>query len=89
MKDTMIIERSLEAWWAYLPDVPGCAIGGETLTDLLASAPNVLAEHLAGQRPPEARPLSEILADPEVTAILDSTEIFAPVTYHIDSVAAI
>lgn len=81
MKYTMIIEQGDEAWWAYLPDVAGCAIGGDTLADLLAAAPAVLAAHLEDADVPPARTLAEILADPEVTADLDGTELYAPVFY--------
>lgn len=89
MKYTMIIEQGDEAWWGYLPDVPGCAIGGDTLADLLAAAPEVLAAHLDDAEAPPARTLADLLADPEVTADLDGTELFAPVIYDAGRVAAV
>lgn len=89
MKYTMIIEHGDEAWWGYLPDVLGCAIGGDTLADLLAAAPGVLAAHLADTKAPPARALAEILADPEVAENLDGSELFAPVTYDAAEVATV
>jgi predicted RNase H-like HicB family nuclease len=89
MSYTLIIERGDEAWWGYLPDVPGCGIGGETLAELLAVAPEVIAAHLEGGDAPAARTLAELLADPEVAENLDGTELFAPVAYDAGRVAAV
>ncbi|NLT70023.1 MAG: HicB family protein [Verrucomicrobiaceae bacterium] len=89
MNYTMIIEQGEAAWWGYIPDAPGCAIGGETLAELLVVAPDVLAAHLEGCAPPAPRTLAEILADPEVAENLDGSELFAPVAYDAAEVATV
>lgn len=89
MKYILIIGRGSEAYWGHFPDVPGCYTAGATVEEIVANAAEALALHLEDAEAPAARTLAEILADPEAVADLDGTELFAPVAYDADRVAAV
>lgn len=58
------------AYGIHFPDVPGCFSATDTLSDLLPNAAEALALHLEDKAPPDARPLEQVRADPEVAADL-------------------
>lgn len=87
----LVVEGDAERGYsAYFPDVPGCVTAGDSLDEIRRLAAEALEFHLEDADAPEARLLAEILADPEVAADLDGTELFAPVPYrHAEPVAAL
>ncbi|WP_421980049.1 type II toxin-antitoxin system HicB family antitoxin [Roseibium sp.] len=54
------------AYGIQFPDVPGCFSAADELDDLSRNATEALALHLEGELVPEARSLSNIMADAEV-----------------------
>jgi predicted RNase H-like HicB family nuclease len=48
---SIIPERSHDgSWWAIAPDLPGLLMYGETRDELLASAPDAIADYLEAMR---------------------------------------
>lgn len=77
----LIIEKGSDAYWGYLPDVPGCTVGGSSVDEVLRIAPDVLASHLDGEECPDAREIAVVLGDRDVQGLLSGNEIFATVAY--------
>jgi predicted RNase H-like HicB family nuclease len=76
----LVIEGSEGDYSAYFPDVLGLATGGTSVEEVRRNAAEGLELHLREDVPPPARPLAEIIADPEVE--LDGTETLAWIPYE-------
>ena len=50
MKYLVIIEKSENSWGAYVPDLPGCAVVGETREEALQLIRKAIELHLASLR---------------------------------------
>ncbi|MBI4083173.1 MAG: type II toxin-antitoxin system HicB family antitoxin [Candidatus Lambdaproteobacteria bacterium] len=50
MKYLVIYEQGPTSWGAYVPDLPGCAVVGETEDEVRALMRDALALHLEGMR---------------------------------------
>ncbi len=66
-----IIERALDGFGVFFPDVPGCTSAGATAQEAAANAEEALHGHLTlalenNQALPDASPLDAIPADPEI-----------------------
>ena len=69
-----IIERGAEGFGVFFPDLPGCVSAGDTIQDAARNAEEALRGHVAlmirdGDAIPQATPIDEIPADPDVTEV--------------------
>jgi predicted RNase H-like HicB family nuclease len=68
MKYTVIFERSADAFGAYVPDLHGVGVVGETLAETEALIREAVALHLAGLRE-DGIPLPEPTTLPETIEV--------------------
>lgn len=66
MKYTVILEEGPMSWGAYVPDLPGCAVSGQTHDEVLALVREAIEFHLKGLREegqaiPEPHSSSEVV----------------------------
>ena len=71
MRYTVIIEEGPTSWGAYVPDLPGCVVAGESHAEVLTFIREAIEFHLQGlkedgQSIPEPRSYSEVV---EVNAV--------------------
>lgn len=50
MKYVVIIEKGTNSWGAYVPDLPGCAVVGETREEALRLIREAMEIHIEGLR---------------------------------------
>ncbi|HET7212189.1 MAG TPA: type II toxin-antitoxin system HicB family antitoxin [Terriglobia bacterium] len=50
MKYVVIIEKGIDSWGAYVPDLPGCAIVAETRNEALKLIREAVDLHIEGLR---------------------------------------
>ena len=50
MKYLVIFEQGRDSWGAYVPDLPGCAVVGETEDEARRLIHDAIALHLEGMR---------------------------------------
>ncbi len=50
MKYLVIAEKGENSWGAYVPDLPGCAVVGETREDVLRLIREAIEFHIEGLR---------------------------------------
>lgn len=48
MRYTVILEEGPESWGAYVPDLPGCAVVGESREEVLSLIREAMEFHLEG-----------------------------------------
>ena len=46
MKFTVIIEKGLTSYGAYIPDLPGCVAAGETREEVISLITEAVADHI-------------------------------------------
>ena len=46
MKYTVIIEKGLTSYGAYVPDLPGCVAAGETREEVISLITEAVADHI-------------------------------------------
>lgn len=70
MKYTVVIEKAVGNYSAYVPDLPGCVSVGDTLEEVRASIQEAIAFHIRGLREDglEAPEPSSTATDVEVSA---------------------
>lgn len=66
MRYTVIVEQGDSSWGAYVPDLPGCVVAGETRDEVLHLVREAIAFHLEGLRErgepiPEPHSYSEVV----------------------------
>lgn len=67
-----IVEKSTDAFYAFLPDLPGATAAGDSVEEALRWLAEIAADHIrdgkerGGEDPPEATKLEDIAHDPEV-----------------------
>ncbi|MFO7858354.1 MAG: type II toxin-antitoxin system HicB family antitoxin [Ectothiorhodospiraceae bacterium] len=66
MRYTVIVEQGDRSWGAYVPDLPGCVVAGETRDEVLHLVREAIAFHLEGLRErgepiPEPHSYSEVV----------------------------
>ena len=66
MRYTVIIEEGPTSWGAYVPDLPGCVVAGESREEVLELIREAIEFHLEGlkqegQAVPEPHSSSEIV----------------------------
>jgi len=66
MRYTVIVERGDSSWGAYVPDLPGCGVAGETKEEALQLIREAIEFHLEGLREagepiPEPHSYSEVV----------------------------
>lgn len=64
MRYMVVIERGESSWGAYVPDLPGCAVVGESREEVLGLIRDAIAFHLEGLRV-EGMPIPEPTAEGE------------------------
>jgi predicted RNase H-like HicB family nuclease len=66
-----IVEKSTDAFYAFLPDLPGATAAGDSVEEALRWLAEIAADHIrdgkerGGEDPPEATKLEDIAHDPE------------------------
>lgn len=50
MRYTVIVEEGERSWGAYVPDLPGCVVAGETKEEVLQLIREAMEFHLEGLR---------------------------------------
>jgi len=50
MKYLVIIEKGIDSWGAYVPDLPGCAVVAETREEALRLVHEAIELHIEGLR---------------------------------------
>ena len=61
-----LLDGKAGAYGVVIPDAPGCAAMGKTVEDAIQNAGKALREWLALSGPAEARPVDDVLKDPDV-----------------------
>ncbi|MGR9106386.1 MAG: type II toxin-antitoxin system HicB family antitoxin [Gammaproteobacteria bacterium] len=66
MRYTVIIEEGPTSWGAYVPDLPGCVVAGESRSEVLTLIREAIEFHLeglkaAGQAFPQPHSSSEVV----------------------------
>ena len=69
-----VIERGKDSYFAFFPDIPGCASAGDTVQEAARNAEDALHGHLTmalehGEALPAASVVDAIPFDPEVTEV--------------------
>lgn len=64
MRYMVIVERGPRSWGAYVPDLPGCAVAGETREEAVQLIREAIELHLAGLKE-EGRAVPEPQSEPE------------------------
>ena len=67
MRYGIVIEKAQHNFAAYVPDLPGCAVTGETLQDVERDIREAVKFHLEGLR-------EDGMAMPEATSIFEYVE---------------
>lgn len=50
MKHTVILEEGPKSWGAYVPDLPGCVVAGESREEVLVLIREAIEFHLEGMK---------------------------------------
>lgn len=66
MRYTVIIEEGPTSWGAYVPDLPGCVVAGESHSEVLTLIREAIEFHIEGlkedgQEIPEPHSYSEVV----------------------------
>ena len=68
MKYSIVIERSSNGYGAYVPDLPGCAVVGDTIEETRSLIESAIQMHIQAMRSDGDR-------IPEPTTIVDYVEV--------------
>ncbi len=68
MQYVVILEEGPESWGAYVPDLPGCVVVGETRDEALDLIREAIEFHLDGMKE-DGEPIPEPLSHSEVVQV--------------------